>query len=312
MKATTDHYSIRAAKFEDAQRVTDMVIAFDIAEYGVPDIMIEDVIELWSNDIPIETNTWIIESENQIVAYGFLEERSVGRIDCYGFVHPEWYGKGIGSLLLNCTEERANQYISTYPEDLQYEINVFAPAKSESAKSLITGRGYHLDRVYSRMVIDLESSVEVPALPADVKLLPFNMERDAKGLFEAYVESFKDTRSSYETTFEEWIQKKQTDQHNQKLWTVAYLNEELVGFTVCKDFPEGTYVELLGVKRAGRRKGIAMALLKTVFNESLKAGISTVLLSVDANSITNANQLYEKAGMRPMFQTACFKKTKNA
>ncbi len=301
-------YTVRAARMEDAREVTDLLIAFDIAEFGVPDCTIEDIFEIWS-DLPLETNTWVIVHEDRIVAYGFLEERRKGRVDCNGFVHPEWNGKGIGSLLVNLFEQRAVPYITQYKEEgITYEFNNFIPAKNEAAISILESKGYKLDKVFSRMVIDLTSEPEVPALADDISLLPFDMNRDAKGLHEAYVESFKDTRSFNDEPFEKWIIKKTTEQYDQSLWYVAYFQSELVGYIVCKNFPEGTYVELLGVKRSGRRKGIGASLLKTVFRESFKRDIRTVLLNVDANSLTNANKLYESVGMKAAFQNACYTK----
>ncbi len=301
-------YKVRSAKIEDANEVTDLIIASDIAEYGVPDCSIEDVLEIWG-DIPIETNTWIIENEDRIVGYGFLEERSKGRIDSCGFVHPGWYGNGIGSLLVDNFEKRAISYISQYKEEgIDYEFNSFVPAKNDSALSLFENRGFKLDKVYSRMIIELTAEQAITAIAEDVSILPFDMDRDALGLFDAYVESFRDTRSFYPEQFENWIQKKTTELYDQQLWHVAYVQEELVGFTVCKTFPEGTYVELLGVKRSGRKKGIGADLLKSVFNKSYEKGINAVLLSVDANSLTNANRLYERVGMKATFQTACYKK----
>lgn len=302
-------YSVRPATLEDAKLVTELIIASDIAEYGVPDCTIEDVLDIWSN-IPIETNTWIIQKEETLVGYGFLEEMSKGRLDCYGFIHPSWYGNGIGSLLISHMEKRAQEYIAGYEkEHIAYELNNFIPATNPLAISLLEGNGYTFDKVYSRMEINMKEEPVVTTLPEDVILVPYNSERDAKGLYNAYVESFQDTRSYYEEPFEEWIRKRNTEQHDPSLWFVTYFKDELIGFIICKNFPEGTYVEYLGVKRAGRKKGIGSALLTTVFKESYYREIKTVLLNVDANSLTGANRLYESVGMKPTFQIACYRKT---
>ncbi|MFS0862856.1 GNAT family N-acetyltransferase [Fredinandcohnia sp. 179-A 10B2 NHS] len=302
-------YSFRPATLEDAKLVTELIIASDIAEYGVPDCTIEDVLDIWSN-IPIETNTWIIKKDETLVGYGFLEEMSKGRLDCYGFIHPSWYGNGAGTLLISQMEQRAKEYIVDYEKDqIPYELNNYIPATNPSAISLLEGNKYTFDKVYSRMVIDMKAEPEVTPLAEDVVLLPYNSERDSKGLYNAYVESFQDTRSYYEEPFEDWIRKRNTEQHDQSLWYVTYFNEELVGFIICKNFPEGTYVEYLGVKRTGRKKGIGSALLTTVFKESYNRGIKTVLLNVDANSLTGANRLYESVGMNATFQIACYRKT---
>ncbi|MFT4415613.1 GNAT family N-acetyltransferase [Fredinandcohnia humi] len=301
-------YSVRPATLEDARKVTDLIIASDIEEYGVPDCTIEDVLGIWGN-IPISKNTWIIQNNNTLVGYGFLEEISQGRLDCYGFIHPSWYGRGVGPLLLQNMEQRAQEYIVKYQkENIAYELNQFVPAQNQLAIQLLDGNGYQFDKVYSRMVITMTNEPVTTDLPDDVQLLRFDKSRDSQGLYEAYVESFKDTRGYYEEPFEEWIQKRSTDQHDPSLWYVTYYRDELVGFIICKTFPEGTYVEYLGVKRIGRKKGIGATLLTTVFKESYRRNITTVLLNVDANSLTGANRLYESVGMKPTFQIACYQK----
>ncbi|MFD1735041.1 GNAT family N-acetyltransferase [Bacillus salitolerans] len=302
-------FTIRPARIEDAQKVTDLIIASDIAEYGVPDCMIEDVIGIWE-EVPIESNTWIIQSEDAFVAYGYVEEMSKGRLDCYGFVHPDWYGKGARTLLLEQMEQCAATYIEDYENHgIKYELNHVIPARNEKAIALFESKGYSYVRTYSRMVIEVNSVPEIIPTSNEVTLLPCDMERDAHGLFDAYTESFKDTRGYYEKPFDEWIQKVTTEVYDLSLWFVAYRGDELVGFIICKNFPEGTYVDLLGVKRSGRKMGIGASLLTTVFKESYQRGISSVLLNVDSNSLTGANRLYENVGMKPMFQMSMYQKT---
>jgi ribosomal protein S18 acetylase RimI-like enzyme len=61
--------------------------------------------------------------------------------------------------------------------------------------------------------------------------------------------------------------------------------------------PEKGWVDDLGVRRAWRRRGLALALLQHSFREFYKRGTRKVGLGVDASSLTGATRLYEKAGM---------------
>ncbi len=58
------------------------------------------------------------------------------------------------------------------------------------------------------------------------------------------------------------------------------------------------WVNLLGVRRPWRRRGVALALLQHSFREFYARDRRKVGLGVDAQSLTGATRLYEKAGMR--------------
>ncbi len=57
------------------------------------------------------------------------------------------------------------------------------------------------------------------------------------------------------------------------------------------------WVRVLGVKWPWRRRGLGLALLLHSFGELLRRGIRTVGLGVDAENLTGAVRLYERAGM---------------
>ena len=57
------------------------------------------------------------------------------------------------------------------------------------------------------------------------------------------------------------------------------------------------WVNILGVRRPWRKRGIGVALLEHSFGEFYRRGILKAGLGVDAESLTGALRLYEKAGM---------------
>lgn len=59
------------------------------------------------------------------------------------------------------------------------------------------------------------------------------------------------------------------------------------------------WVSTLGVRRPWRRRGLGLALLQHSFNELHRRGLRKIGLGVDAQSLTGATLLYEKAGMHP-------------
>lgn len=56
------------------------------------------------------------------------------------------------------------------------------------------------------------------------------------------------------------------------------------------------YIPLVGTRRAGRKRGIATALLARALAEAQAAGFATASLTVDADSPTGALGLYQRVG----------------
>jgi ribosomal protein S18 acetylase RimI-like enzyme len=89
-------------------------------------------------------------------------------------------------------------------------------------------------------------------------------------------------------------------------------NGVAAGFSLCwqKSFgdPDMGWVGTLGVLRPWRRRGLGLALLQHSFARLYERGQRKVGLGVDAQSLTGATRLYEKAGMHsnPQRQISAF------
>jgi GNAT superfamily N-acetyltransferase len=74
------------------------------------------------------------------------------------------------------------------------------------------------------------------------------------------------------------------------------------------DFPKGGWIRQLGVRRPWRKKGIGLAILHHIFGKFYARGVTRVGLGVDAQSLTGATRLYERAGMHVKNHFARFEK----
>ena len=78
--------------------------------------------------------------------------------------------------------------------------------------------------------------------------------------------------------------------------------EEIAGLNYCRPHfhadQELGWVASLGVRRPWRKRGLGLALLRHSFHEFYRRGKRKVGLGVDAENLTGALRLYEKAGMR--------------
>jgi mycothiol synthase len=81
------------------------------------------------------------------------------------------------------------------------------------------------------------------------------------------------------------------------LWFLAWGGELLAGISLCGYYLENGIVDTLGGRRPWRRRGSGRALLRHTFAEFYRRGTTLVDLSVDAQNLTGAPRLYERAGM---------------
>ncbi len=77
---------------------------------------------------------------------------------------------------------------------------------------------------------------------------------------------------------------------------MAFDGSEVAGVVVNR-YRDIAWVWQLAVRRAWRKRGLGLALLLHSFNEFYQRGDRAVGLGVDAQSLTGATRLYEKAGM---------------
>lgn len=301
-------FFVRSPSMEDAAAVTDFVAFVDTDEFGFPDIEIQDVLDLW-NTLPLNKNVWIVETKGaeQIVGYGFVEETATDRLYSSAFVHPQYKGRGIGTHLLELIDTRAHEIRDS--KDASIKLDNVVPADNKKAIELLEMKGYHFNRLYQRMRIDIVDMPEVVIAPIGVVIRPYSSDLDAVKLYETYRESFQDSREFSAQTYDEWSKQKHSANYDQSLWFVAYADKELIGFVLCKIFDGADiYIDLLGVKRSWRGNGIGLSLIHTVFREGFIRNNKTVFISVDSNSLTKANLLYERAGFKTIFKVALFQK----
>jgi mycothiol synthase len=92
------------------------------------------------------------------------------------------------------------------------------------------------------------------------------------------------------------------------LWFLAMDGDEIAGGSLCQDYPDEGWVEQLGVRRAWRRNGVGLALLRHTFREFYRRDRRRVGLGVDSQSPTGATRLYRRAGMHVARQLDSYQK----
>ena len=82
-----------------------------------------------------------------------------------------------------------------------------------------------------------------------------------------------------------------------------------VGAALCRARDDGSgWVNNLAVLRPWRKQGVGLALLRHAFAAFYQRGIRKIGLGVDAQSLTGAQRLYERAGMHVAVRIARYEK----
>ena len=159
--------------------------------------------------------------------------------------------------------------------------------------------GFRPFRHSFRMEIELGGDVVEPEWPDGFSVRPFR-EGDERAAWEVQQDSFADTWGFTPDPFETWAHWNLGEYFQPDHWFFVETGDEVAAIALCRQ-PESEpglgWVNILGVRPAYRRRGLAIALLQHVFEHFARLGLKTVGLGVDAGNPTGAVRLYERAGM---------------
>lgn len=302
-------FRLRHPTLDDAQAVCDLVAVCDTEDLGAPDIVLDDVLNMWSG-FDLDHNVWVAEDENDdLVGYAFLEEDSEEKLFSYGCVRPSARGRGVGAALVAVLEARA---LALRDESGKTKrLQGMIPSSCSDAAALFEGQGFAPIRYFKRMTLRLEAEPAAGVLPERFAIVPYVKGRDEQAVYEAYTEAFADHWDFAVPSIEKFIERTQLPTFEERWWLIAWDSKEdtVAGFALCRMSEDLLFIEHLGVRRCYRGRGLALALLKNVFASSYRAGQINVSLGVDAANPTGAYRLYEKAGMKPENEISIYEKT---
>jgi mycothiol synthase len=220
-----------------------------------------------------------------------------------GGVHPAYRSRGLGGQLLGWAETAAPPlHKERYPGQ-PLTLSGSCISSSAGTVELYAAHGYRQVRWFHGMKRDLADALpDVPA-PAGVQIAGFTPARSQDALL-VFNEAFRDHWGSIQSNAEQWAYHTRERAFRPALSFLAYAGQEPLGVIICYEYDAATeatgirdlHIPLIGTRRAGRKRGIATALLFRAFDEARAAGFTTASLGVDADSPTGALGLYERAG----------------
>jgi len=325
-------YTTRAMALEDVDAVIDVINAAAIADTGLKETNRSEKLNEWGlPQFDLKTDTRLVFAPGGQVV-GFVElwdSQPHVRHHLWGWVHPDYQDRGIGSYLVDWAEERARQSIEKAPPAARVSLTAATVHENGTARDLFEGHGLVLARHFLRMLIEMapDRPPPAPVWPEAIRVRPYAPGQDDRAVHKVMDEAFQDHWGRVEgETFEEWFHWIENDptfdpslcflaveeEGGREKGERGVRGEQIVGALMARPEwevdPTVAWIDELAVLRPWRRKGIALALLHQSFGEFHRRGKYKAGLAVDGESLTGATRLYEKAGMHVFQQRDAYEK----
>lgn len=302
-------FTVRSATLADADIAFTMFNTWAQRVIGENDFVSAEVIrEDWTSPKfdPARDIRLVFAPTGELVGYTEVWATATPPVHpwIWGRVHPDYWGMGIATSLLAWGEEHASRLLADLPTDLRFAPRTGAPRIAEHAKAVFEGRGFTYIRSSYQMRIEMNEAPPAPVWAEGITVRT-STHADIPAIYDAVDESFRDHFGHVEEPHEEGLARfthfMQSNGQDPDLWFLAMDGDQIAGVSLCRlesyDDADVSWVNILGVRRPWRKHGLGLALLQHSFGEFYKRGKRKAGLGVDAQNLTGALKLYEKAGM---------------
>jgi ribosomal protein S18 acetylase RimI-like enzyme len=266
-----------------------------------------------------QTDMLFAEADGQVVAYGRIWwddlAEGIRLYHPFGFLHPDWRGKGLGSALWAAGEERIRQIAAGHPAELPKYIQAEPFTTERALIALLDRRGYQPVRYETHMLRDLSEPFPEAPMPPGLEVRPVEPEH-IRPIFDASNEAFRDHWGIRDLSEEEYKSQLEDPDFDPKLWMVAWDGDQIA--SVIHNFIEKKeneeyrrkrgYTEGICTRRPWRKRGLARSLLVRSMQMFKTMGMTETALSVDSENLSGALRLYESVGYRKVRQQTIYRK----
>lgn len=262
----------------------------------------------------------LAEVDGETVAYARLywtDQVEGGRTyESFGFVHPDWRRRGLGTAMHRHNEARLREVAAGHDAPGPRWYASFAVDTDVGARRILEAAGYRPVRYYQDMLVESLAGVEAPPLPVGIEIRPVTRDQ-YRAIWDAAAEAFRDEWGESEWAEEDRERFERDPKHaDPAMWRVAWDGNEVAGVVITIDPVEENeafgrrraYVDSVSVRRPWRRRGVARALLASSLVAAREAGFTAAELGADSANPSGAVSLYESLGFRRIRGHTAFRK----
>ena len=272
-------------------------------------ITLEDIVndEKWTANYDIHEQLVYVDFTGKTVGYfGYSWDTELdGKVLFFpfGMLLPEYWGRGIASLMLQYAEWKCRDIAARMPKDVEKRYRIWKKKKATKIIRFLKANDYQIERYFNCMKRPIDLPLGEHPLPPGLEIRPVESDQYRK-IWDANWEAFKD-HWGYTPPTEDMYQVSLTDRYFQPhLWKVAWEGEQVCGMVHnFLDEEENKlynrkrgYTEEISVCRPWRGKGVAKALIAESIRMFREMGMSHTWLSVDSQNLSGAHRLYESLG----------------
>ncbi|TMK95396.1 MAG: GNAT family N-acetyltransferase [Actinobacteria bacterium] len=300
MTSSPPEFGVRPVRPDDDVAVHALMAAYDTHFQADIGVSLDDLGEAWSRT-DLERNAFVWERGGRLAAYASVRLRGE-RLEVDGYVDPDFFALGFGTAILETTEARARELGAA-------KLTNAVLVADHAAVELLEAHAYRDMRHFYRMTIDMTERPPVAQWPEGLDPRPFEPAH-AEAFHAADDEAFQDEWDHVPESFEEFRRRRlESPRFDPSLWTAVWDGDEIAATLIADRNRFGAgWIGGLGVRGPWRRRGLGLALLLRSFGQFYERGERRVSLGVDAENPTGATRLYERAGMRVVWEFAVYEK----
>jgi mycothiol synthase len=279
---------LRPPRRDDAAAVSEAG-----ARFGISDETAQDIEAWFANPVMnMERDARVAVRDGAIAGYADVSDRTgEGKILWIDIRADE---DALGALL-DFAERRVVDLATPGGK-----AKAWSPEQNAVWRSLLESRGFVFNSYSRRMRIELASGLPAPVWPDGIRVRSYRRAEDEQAVYEAHQEAFSEEQDFEQDPFDEWVHWSYREPFDPELWFVAEEGDEIAGIALCRPERGGDmslgWINILGVRKPWRRRGLGMALLHHAFRELQARGKTHAGLGVDGRN-EDALALYGRAGM---------------
>lgn len=293
---------------DDVDAVVAFLLACDTADFGEAQPHEPAEVQRWWK----QEATWLVHAQSgELIGYASLFDQNSEhqRFHTSAFVRPNLRGQGLEGALLDLLEREARTVAQAVAPDAPLAWLHGIPGNDAVQRDLLLNRAFAPTRAFWTMRIDQTEAPPPPEWPAGITVRTYQPGQDDRAVYEVVEEAFQDHWEYHPTPFEEWMERTERPSFDPTLWFLALDGDQIAGATLCTNEPQRGWINKVAVRRPWRKRGLALALVRHALGEFWARGVHRVELGVDAQSLTNAQKVYERAGMHPAKEYVIYEKT---